>query len=116
MVLDLECVNKVEVNVTRETRLVMINPPMIGACCAYWRVCKELGTKGTMTGAAWERVYAKEPLHLHGFAWDFRSYTFPDPYLALELLNRYLREIDPHYRAVYIKPPKPAHFHIEWKM
>lgn len=115
MLLDIECINKVSVLTTPETRILAINPPLIGACCAYWRVCQELGVSGAMTGAAREKVYQKEPLHLAGLAWDFRSRLFPDPYLALELLNRYLREIDPHYRAVYIQLLHPKHFHIEWK-
>ena len=37
------------------------------------------GVPGVVTGASKEPVYAKEPLHMKGFAWDFRSYIFPDP-------------------------------------
>ena len=114
MVLDLEAASKLSILTIPETRIILINSPMIGACLAYQRVCQELGASGAMTGAARERVYAKEPLHLQGFAWDFRSRAFPDPYFALTLLGKYLRETSPCYRAVYISPPKPAHFHVEY--
>ena len=87
MVLDLEAVSKIFVLTTPETRIILLNSPLIGACLAYQRVCRELGVTGAMTGAAREKVYAKEPLHLEGFAWDFRSRTFPDPYFALSLLG-----------------------------
>ena len=113
MVLDIECVTKMFLGTTPETRILSVNGPMIGACCAYWKLCKESGVSGVMTGAAREKVYAREPLHLNGLAWDFRSSIFPDPEMALERLRNLLLETYPHYRVVYIKPPKTPHFHVE---
>lgn len=115
MLLVTDCVKKLSIIVLDDVRIVEINAPMIGACYAYSRVCAEYGVHGVMTGAGKEPVYQHEPLHLKGFAWDFRSYIFPDPIEASERLSKILKEIDPAYRVVYIKPPKPVHFHVEWR-
>jgi len=114
MLINTECVTKMVVGTTPETRILSINPQMIGACCAYWRVCQELGVPAVITGAARERIYSKEPLHMKGLAWDFRCCLFPDPDVAFERFRAYLVETDPNYRVVYIQPPKPMHFHVEW--
>lgn len=68
-----------------------------------------------MTGASRERVYFSDKLHWNGFAWDFRSYVFPDPLEALKAFEQFLFDTDARYRVVYIKPPKPAHFHVAWR-
>lgn len=115
MLLITDCVKKLSLEVMSDVSFVRINAPMIGACYAYHRVCAEVGVIGAITGAAREPVYAKEPLHIKGLAWDFRSYIFTDPTSAFQRLRSILSEIDPSYRVVYIKPPKPVHFHVEWR-
>ena len=103
------------VDVLPDVSFVSVNAEMIGAFYGYWKLCSEHGVRGVCTGAAREPVYQKEPLHLKGYAWDFRSYLFDDPQGAALRLSEILREIDPHYRVVYIKPPKPVHFHVEYR-
>ncbi len=115
MLLITDCVKKLHLAVLDDVRIAEVNAPMIGACYAYARLCEEYSVSGVITGAAKEPVYLKEPLHLKGCAWDFRSYIFPDPLAATARLAAILKEIDPRYRVVYIKPPKPVHFHVEWR-
>lgn len=115
MLLITDCVKRMSLHVLEDVSFIEINAPMIGACYAYARLCEESGVSGVITGGAREPVYKKEPLHLKGLAWDFRSYIFADPIAAAARLADILREIDPLYRVVYIKPPKPVHFHVEWR-
>lgn len=114
MLLITDCVRKLSIAVLSDTSIVEVNLPMIGACWAYDKVCGEFGVKGVMTGAARDKIYAKEPLHLKGFAWDFRSYIFDDIPAAFARLVVVLKAVSPYYRAVNIKPPKAIHFHVEW--
>lgn len=115
MLLVTDCASKLNLLVLEDVRFLEINAPMIGACYAYARLCGEWNAEGVITGAAKEPAYKREPLHLKGFAWDFRSFIFADAAAAVERLAEILKEIDPSYRVVYIKPPKPVHFHVEWR-
>ncbi len=115
MLLVTDCARKLSLHVLDDVSFIEINAAMIGACYAYARLCEEYGVHGVITGGAREPVYKKEPLHLKGFAWDFRSYIFSAPVAAAERLAAILKEIDPLYRVVYIKPPKPVHFHVEYR-
>lgn len=115
MLLITDCVKRFSIEVLSDVSIVEINAPMIGACYAYDRLCAEYGVRGVMTGAARDKVYAKEPLHLKGFAWDFRSYIFNDVPKAFARFVELLKAVSPYYRAVNIKPPKPIHFHVEWR-
>ena len=115
MLLITDCAKKLTLEVLSDVSFVKINGPMIGACYAYHRLCTEFKVKGVITGGARDPVYLKEPLHLSGFAWDFRAYIFSDPAAAFKRFVEILKEISPDFRAVYIKPPKPLHFHVEWR-
>lgn len=115
MLLITDCDRRFAIDVLSDVKIVEVNAPMIAACYAYNRLCSEVNAKGVMTGAARDPVYSKEPLHLKGLAWDFRSYIFADPFSACKRLSDILKEIDPAFRVVYIKPPKPVHFHVEWR-
>ena len=103
------------VDVLEDVQFIEVNKEMIGAFYAYWKLCSEQGVRGVCTGAAREPAYLKEPLHLAGFAWDFRSYIFEAPLKAASRLAEILKGIDTRYRVVYIKPPKPVHFHVEFR-
>ena len=102
------------VSVAADTRFSFIRPQFAGACLAMWLVCEPKGIVPVVTGAGVEPVYAHEPLHLSGYAWDFRCSYFGDADKAFQELVEFLHSIDPRYRAVQFKAPKPAHFHIEW--
>lgn len=115
MFLITDCVKRFTLEVLPDVSFVQVNAPMIGACYGYHRVCAELEVTGVITGAARDPVYSKEPLHQHGLAWDFRSYIFRDPEVAFRRLKEVLASIDPLYRAVYIRAPKPVHFHVEYR-
>lgn len=115
MLLVTDCVSKLSLTVLSDVSFVEINAPMIGAMYAYHRVCAEAGVSGVVTGAARDPVYSREPLHRKGLAWDFRSYIFSDPEKAYKRLKEVLSDIDPLYRVVYIRAPKPVHFHVEWR-
>lgn len=115
MLLIVDCAKKVSIPVLKEAHIVEVNSPMIAACYAYSMLCAEYGVHGVMTGAGGEEVYKNEPLHLKGYAWDFRSFIFPDPKGAARKFCTMLKDIDPRYRVVYIKLPKPPHFHVEFK-
>ncbi len=115
MLLVTDCDSKLSVEVLNDVKFVSINAPAIGAVYAYNRVCSECGVVGVITGAARDPVYSKEPLHQKGFAWDFRSFIFEKPEQAAMRLAKILADIDARYRVVYIKPPKPVHFHVEWR-
>lgn len=114
MLLVTDCAKKLSIIVLDDVRIVEINAPMIGACYAYNRVCAENGVHGVMTGAGKESVYQREPLHLKGFAWDFRNYIFDDIPAAFARFVEILKAVSPHYRAVNMKPPRPIHWHVEW--
>ena len=103
------------IDVLEDVQFIEVNREMIGAFYAYWRLCTEYNVRGVCTGAAREPEYLHEPLHLKGYAWDFRSYIFPDAQRAAARLAEILRYVDAKYRVVYIKPPKPVHFHVEFR-
>ncbi len=115
MLLVTDCAKKLSLTVLDDVSFIEINAPMIGAMYAYHRLCDEYGVHGVVTGAAREPVYAKEPLHMKGLGWDFRSYIFTDAEAAFKRFVQILKGIDPSYRAVYIRAPKPVHFHVEWR-
>lgn len=115
MLLLTESVDKLSVKVLPCVSIAEINGPMLHACLAYWEVCAGAGVVGTMTGASREKVYYKEPLHMKGFAWDFRSYVFKYPAIAANRMAELLSEISPAYRVIYIHGSKPAHFHVEYR-
>lgn len=103
------------IDVLADVSFVAINSECIGALYAYWQLCDEYGVRGVVTGAANNPAYLCEPLHRKGLAWDFRSYIFPDQAAAASRLAENLKRLDPAYRVVYIKPPKPVHFHVEYR-
>ena len=115
MLLITDCAKRLTLEVLPDVSFVRVNLPMIGACYAYHRLCAEHDVTGVITGASRDPAYSNEPLHQKGFAWDFRSYIFSDPLGAARRLAELLKEIDPLFRVVYIKPPKPVHFHVEWR-
>lgn len=116
MIIDSGTIKKYTLDVLSEARLLTINAYAVVAFAAYAQVCVEHGVVGTLTGAAREECYRAEQLHLKGYAWDFRSYIFSDPEKAAQRLADLLSIIDPLYRVVNIKPPKPAHFHVEYRI
>lgn len=115
MLLVTDCAKKLSLTVLEDVSFIAINAEMIGAMYAYNRVCSEYGVHGVVTGAAREPVYIKEPLHMKGKAWDVRSFIFSDPEAAFLRLKAVLADIDPKYRVVYIRAPKPVHFHVEYR-
>lgn len=115
MLLVTDCVKKLHIAMLDDVRLVEVNAAFIGACYGYARLCEECNVSGVITGAGREPVYLREPFHMKGYAWDFRSYIFTDPTSAARRLSEILKEIDAAFRVVYIKPPKPVHFHVEYR-
>jgi hypothetical protein len=102
------------IEVAPEVRFSRITSPFYGAAWAMSMVSYNHGVPCVLTGAGVEAVYRKEPFHLSGYAWDFRSTNFVDRAKAFLELQRMLSSIDPRYRAVHIKAPHPDHFHITW--
>jgi len=102
------------IEVIPEVRFSRVTSPFAGAAYAMFLVSFAHGVPCVLTGAGVEAVYCNEPLHLKGYAWDFRSSNFPDRAKAFLELQKTLISIDPRYRAVHIKAPHPDHFHIEW--
>jgi hypothetical protein len=103
------------IEVAPEARFSRITSAFPGAVYAMYLVSHAHGVPCVLTGAGVEGVYKNEPLHLRGYAWDFRSSNFPDRAKAFLELQKMLSIIDPRYRAVHIKAPHPDHFHVEWK-
>jgi len=103
------------IEVLPEVRFSRITTPWYGAGFAMYMISFRHGVSCVLTGAGVEAVYCKEPLHVRGYAWDFRSSNFVDRAKAFLELQKMLSTIDPRYRAVHIKAPHPDHFHIEWR-
>lgn len=103
------------IEVLPEVRFSRITSPWYGAAYAMMMIAMNHGVPCVLTGAGVEKVYCKEPLHLNGYAWDFRSSVFVDRAKAFLELQKMLSSIDTRYRAVHIRFPHPDHFHIEWK-
>lgn len=103
------------IEVIPEARFSRITSVFAGAAYAMYLVSLAHGVACVLTGASVEPIYYNEPLHVRGYAWDFRSSNFVDRAKAFLELQKMLSSIDPRYRAVHIKAPHPDHFHIEWK-
>lgn len=103
------------IEVLPAVRFSRITSAFEGAAWGMFLISHAHGVPCVLTGAGVEAVYCKEPLHLRGYAWDFRSSNFPDRAKAFLELQKMLSTIDPRYRVVHIKAPKPDHFHISWQ-